>query len=50
VYEGAFGTPKTEAGIRRVPLSDLSVTLLTEWKEHAKKTEPEARECQEFRV
>jgi integrase len=42
VYEGAFGTPKTEAGIRRVPLSDTTVTLLEEWKGHVKRTEPEA--------
>jgi integrase len=42
VYEGAFGTPKTEAGVRRVPLSDTTVELLEEWKRHAKKTEPEA--------
>jgi integrase len=42
VYEGAFGTPKTEAGVRRVPLSDTTVTLLEEWKGHVKRTEPEA--------
>jgi len=30
VYEGAFGTPKTEAGLRRVPLSDTTVKLLAE--------------------
>ena len=42
VYEGAFGTPKTEAGLRRVPLSDATVVLLEEWKRHVKRTEPEA--------
>jgi integrase len=42
VYEGVFGTPKTEAGLRRVPLSDTTMTLLAEWKRHTRKTEPEA--------
>jgi integrase len=42
VYEGAFGTPKTEAGIRRVPLSEATVALLTKWRARAKRTEPEA--------
>lgn len=37
VYEGAFGTPKTSAGLRRVPLSEATVRLVTEWKERAKK-------------
>jgi len=41
VYEGAFGTPKTGAGARRIPLSDLAVGLLAEWNRQAKKTEPE---------
>jgi integrase len=39
VYEGAFGTPKTSAGLRRVPLSDATVRLLTEWKGRAKNTQ-----------
>lgn len=42
VYEGAFGTPKTAAGLRRVPLSNATVRLLTEWKDHARATFPEA--------
>ena len=42
VYEGAFGTPKTSAGLRRVPLSEATVRLVTEWQAHARKTEPEA--------
>jgi integrase len=41
VYEGAFGTPKTTAGLRRVPLSDGAVTLLTEWRQQAKNTHPD---------
>jgi integrase len=42
VYEGMFGKPKTEAGIRRVPLSDATVTLLTDWRSRATRTEPDA--------
>jgi integrase len=41
VYEGAFGTPKTSAGRRRVPLSAATVRLVTEWREHAKNMDPE---------
>ena len=32
VYEGIFGTPKTEAGARRVPLSQTAWLLLDAWK------------------
>lgn len=42
VYEGAFGTPKTSAGLRRVPLSDATVRLLAEWKDRARNTAPDA--------
>ena len=42
VYEGAFGTPKTSAGLRRVPFSEATVRLVAEWKERAKNTDPEA--------
>jgi integrase len=42
VYEGAFGTPKTDAGVRRVPLSEATVALLAEWLRRAKRTEPDA--------
>lgn len=41
VYEGAFGTPKTEAGIRHVPLSDAAVDLLRTWQQRATRTGPE---------
>ena len=33
VYEGAFGTPKTSAGLRRVRLAEATVRLVTEWKQ-----------------
>ena len=42
VYEGAFGTPKTSAGLRRVPLSEATVSLLSAWKDCARSTAPEA--------
>jgi integrase len=42
VYEGAFGTPKTSAGLRRVPLSGATVRLLAEWQERPKNTRPDA--------
>jgi integrase len=41
VYEGAFGTPKTDAGIRRVPLPDAAVDLLRTWQERVRRKEPE---------
>lgn len=42
VYEGTFGTPKTDAGFRRVPLSETAWQLIEEWKPHAKHLEPDA--------
>jgi integrase len=41
VYEGTFGTPKTEAGLREIPLSDAAMQYITEWKRQAKGVEPE---------
>jgi len=41
VYEGAFGTPKTEAGVRAIPLSDGATQLLGDWRNLAKKTGPD---------
>jgi integrase len=42
VYEGVFGTPKTEAGCRRIPLAPTASLLLAEWKRHSKRTELDA--------
>lgn len=42
VYEGTFDTPKTEASVRQLPLSDAAMTLLTEWRGRVKDTAPEA--------
>jgi integrase len=42
VYDGTFGTPKTEAGSRRIPLSATALRLVKEWKAHATDTQPDA--------
>ena len=42
VYDGVFSTPKTEAGLRRVPLSDAALQFIAEWKRQARRTEPAA--------
>lgn len=41
VYEGAFGTPKTQAGLRAVPLAEGVVDLLRAWRERVKRTGPD---------
>ena len=42
VYEGAFSTPKTAAGVRQIPLSAATVQLVAEWRRRVKHTEPES--------
>jgi len=42
VYEGCFDTPKTEAGIRQIPLSDAALKLVADWKARMKRSEPDA--------
>ena len=42
VYDGVFGTPKTSAGLRRVPLSEPTIRLLSEWKQRVRDTDPNA--------
>jgi integrase len=37
VYEGAFGTPKTQAGLRAVPLAEGVVDLLQAWQQRTKR-------------
>jgi integrase len=32
VYDGTFSTPKTEAGVRQIPLSPSAVQLMADWK------------------
>ena len=41
VYEGIFGTPKTEAGRREIPLSEAGMQYIMEWRQHATQVEPE---------
>lgn len=41
VYDGEFGTPKTEAGTRQIPLSGAVVKLLEDWKAKRPEAEPE---------
>lgn len=40
VYEGSFGTPKTVAGVRSLPLAETAVELLRAWRQRAKRTAP----------
>src|SRR5439155_8725460 len=42
VYEGSFDTPKTDAGIRQIPLSEGTLKLVAGWEARAKRTEPDA--------
>jgi integrase len=42
VYDGTFSTPKTEAGLRQIPLSDAALGFIGEWKRHAGRTAAEA--------
>lgn len=41
VYEGAFGTPKTEAGRRPIPLTEASLHVIAAWKPYARSMDPE---------
>ena len=42
VYEGEFGTPKTAAGVRTIPISEALSQLLRNWKARSKRIEPDA--------
>ena len=42
VYDGTFRTPKTEAGIRQIPLSMAAFKLVSAWKRQAKRTDADA--------
>jgi integrase len=39
VYEGTFDDPKTEAGVRLVPLPEAALQFIAAWRKYAKKTE-----------
>jgi integrase len=42
VYDGIFSTPKTQAGVRQMPLSAVTLGLIGVWKPRAFSTDPEA--------
>ncbi|MBI1874596.1 MAG: tyrosine-type recombinase/integrase [Acidobacteria bacterium] len=42
IYEGIFDTPKTVAGLRRVPLSAAAGQLIETWQRGVTQTDPEA--------
>ena len=42
VYEGRFDTPKTEAGVRQMPLSDVALKLAADWRARIKEIDPDA--------
>jgi integrase len=42
VSDGIFSTPKTAAGMRRVPMSELALELIAQWKRHAFSTDSDA--------
>lgn len=42
VYDGQFGTPKTEAGIRQIPLSAAAFELVLAWKPKARGSDANA--------
>ncbi len=42
VYDTTFSSPKTEAGSRQIPLSELAWQLIAEWKTQAENTAPDA--------
>jgi integrase len=39
VYEGRFGTPKTAAGVRQIPLSEAAINLIVDWRGRVKRSE-----------
>jgi integrase len=40
VYEGRFDTPKTQAGVRQIPLSHDALQLVEDWRTRARQLEP----------
>lgn len=42
VYEGRFDTPKTQAGVRQIPLSDAALKLVANWRVRNKQPQPDA--------
>ena len=42
---GEFDTPKTQAGVRRIPLSDAALQLVAEWRAPREATQSRTRWC-----
>jgi hypothetical protein len=42
VYDGIFDTPKTEAGLRQIPLSNAALEIVAEWRARTTSTAPDA--------
>jgi integrase len=42
ISEGTFDTPKTEAAVRQIPLSDAAMQVIANWKGRAKDTTSDA--------
>ncbi len=42
VYEGRFDIPKTQAGVRQIPLGDAALQLLADCRARAKRLDPDA--------
>jgi integrase len=42
VYDGTFGTPKTEASLRQIPLSEVALRFVGDWKQLATSTDRDA--------
>jgi integrase len=38
IYDGTFSSPKTEAGLRRIPISEATAQLIEAWKRCATRT------------
>jgi integrase len=41
VYEGTFDEPKTDAGVRLIPLPEMAVDLVRTWQSRARRTGPD---------
>ena len=41
VYEGTFDDPKTDAGVRAIPLSDTALQAIRGWRAWARRTKPD---------
>jgi integrase len=42
VYDGVFDSPKTSAGLRQIPLSEVAMRFVDEWRERGNTVDPSA--------